>query len=80
MDHLYYFCLFCYAFMHVCLLMPCGNLLRKGWLSFMMSNSDVVTIPLVYRFLIFALFLTFKISMLWITSVCRERSGSLLSD
>ena len=22
--------LFCYAFMHVCLLMPCGNLLGKG--------------------------------------------------
>ena len=23
--------LFCYAFMYVCLLMPCGHLLRKGW-------------------------------------------------
>ena len=23
--------LFCYAFMHVCLLMPCGHLLGKGW-------------------------------------------------
>ena len=23
--------LFCYAFMHVCLLMPCGNLLGKRW-------------------------------------------------
>ena len=23
--------LFCYAFMHVCLLMPCGPLLGKGW-------------------------------------------------
>ena len=22
---------FCYAFMHVCLLMPCGHLLEKGW-------------------------------------------------
>ena len=22
---------FCYAFMRVCLLMPCGHLLRKGW-------------------------------------------------
>ena len=32
---------FCYAFMHVCLLMPCGHMLRKGltsWLSFVMSN------------------------------------------
>ena len=24
--------LFCYAFMHVCLLMPCGHLLEKSWL------------------------------------------------
>ena len=24
--------LFCYAFMHICLLMPCGHLLGKGWL------------------------------------------------
>ena len=23
--------LFCYAFIHVCLLMPCGHLLGKGW-------------------------------------------------
>ena len=23
--------LFCYAFMHVCLLMPSGHLLGKGW-------------------------------------------------
>ena len=23
--------LFCYAFMYVCLLMPCGHLLGKGW-------------------------------------------------
>ena len=34
--------LFCYAFMHVCLLMPCGHLL-----SFVMYNCDVVTFPLV---------------------------------
>ena len=36
--------LFCYAFMHVCLLMPCGHLLGKGWhlVSFVMSNCDVV--------------------------------------
>ena len=54
---------FCYAFVCVCLLMPCGHLL--GWLSFVMSNCEVVTFPLVswvrcgawlYRFLIFALF------------------------
>ena len=56
--------------MHVCLLMPCGHLLEKGptsWLSFVMSDCDVFTFPLVswvrcaawlYQFLIFALFLT----------------------
>ena len=22
---------FCYAFVHICLLMPCGDLLGKGW-------------------------------------------------
>ena len=32
LDHLCYFCLiFCYAFMRVCLLMPCRHLLGKGW-------------------------------------------------
>ena len=41
--------LFCYAFTHVCLLMPCGHLMGKGltsWLSFVMSNCDVNS-PLV---------------------------------
>ena len=41
----------CYAFVHVCLLMPCGHFAGKGqtsWLSFVMSNCDVVTFPLVY--------------------------------
>ena len=61
--------LFCYTFMHVCLLMPCGHLLEKGWplgsrlwclimtlsLSHCYPGSGVV----LYRFLIFALFLTF---------------------
>ena len=49
MDHLCYFCLvFCHAFVRVCLLMPRGHL--KGltsWLSFVMSNCEVVTFPLV---------------------------------
>ena len=36
--------LLCYAFMHVCLLMPCG---LTSLLSFVMSNSDTVTLPLV---------------------------------
>ena len=37
---------FCYAFVRVCLLMPCGHLLGKGltsWLSFVVSNYEVVT-------------------------------------
>ena len=47
---------FCYCrscdvmllFTSVCLLMSCGRLLGKGsWLSFVMSNYDVVTFPLV---------------------------------
>ena len=38
--------LFCYVFMHVCMSMPCGHLLGK--LSFVMSNCDVVTFPLVF--------------------------------
>ena len=63
--------LFCYAFVRVCLLMalwsPAGKRLTS-WLSFLMSSCEVVTFPLVswvrcgaglYRFLIFALFLTF---------------------
>ena len=40
----------CYAFMRVCLLLPCGHLLGKGlnaWLSFVMSNCEFVTFPLV---------------------------------
>ena len=58
--------------MHVCLLMPCGHLLGNSWLSFVMSNCDVVTFQLVswvrcgallYRFLIFARFVTFKIKI-----------------
>ena len=46
MDHICYFCLF----MRVCLLVPCGHLLGKGltsWLSFVMSNCEVVTFPLI---------------------------------
>ena len=41
---------FCYAFVRVCLLTLCGYLLGKGltsWLSFVMSNCEVVTFPLV---------------------------------
>ena len=35
---------FCYAFVHLCLLIPCGHLLGKGltsWLSFVMFNCVV---------------------------------------
>ena len=63
------------CFMHVCLLMPCTHLLGKGlisWLSFVMSNSDVATFPLVswvrcgawlYWFLTCALSLTFSLTI-----------------
>ena len=51
MDHLCYFCLvFCKAFVCVCLYMPFDHLLGKGMaslLSFVMSNCEVVTFPLV---------------------------------
>ena len=43
--------LFCYAFIHVCLLVDAlWSHAGKGltsWLSFVMSNCDVVTFPLV---------------------------------
>ena len=71
MDHLCYFCLvlLCFhaRFFVDALWSPAGKGLTS-WLSFVMSNCDVVTFPLVflvsccawlYRFLIFALFLTF---------------------
>ena len=45
---------FCYAFVHVFSLMPCGHLLGKGltsWLSFVIviSNCEVVTFQSVAR-------------------------------
>ena len=66
----------CYVFVSVCLYVLCGHLLGKGlttsWLSFVVSNCEFVTFPLVswvrcgtslYRFLIFAPLLTlFKAS------------------
>ena len=68
MDHLSYFCLVLLGF-HARLFVnalwsPPGNRLTS-WLSFVMSNCDVVAFPLVflvrcgasmYRFLIFASF------------------------
>ena len=71
MDHLCYFCLVLLCF-HVRLFVdalwsPSGKGLTC-WLSIVISNCDVVTFPLVswvmcgarlYRYLIFALFLTF---------------------
>ena len=42
---------FCYAFVRVCLWMPCGHLLVKGWMTFwllfVISNCEVVTFQLV---------------------------------
>ena len=58
--------------MHVCLLWSSAGKGLTSWLSFVMSNCDVVTFPLVswvrcgawlyrlYRFLIFALFFTLE--------------------
>ena len=49
MDHLCYYCLVCYDFMHLfldALWSPAGKGLTS-WLSFEMSNCDVVTLPLV---------------------------------
>ena len=72
MDHLCYFCLVLLCF-HARLFVdalwsPAGKELTS-WLLFVMVNCDVVTFALVswvrcgawlYRFLIFALFLTLK--------------------
>ena len=64
---------FCYAFVRVWLLLSCGHLLVKraaSWLSFVASDCEVVTFPLVfwvrcctwlYRVLVFALFLTWRV-------------------
>ena len=41
---------FCYVFVHVCLLMPFESPAEKGptsWLSFVMSDCEVVIFPLV---------------------------------
>ena len=48
-DHYVISVLFCYAFMHVCLLMTCGHPLGRAnlWLLFVTYNCDVVTFPLV---------------------------------
>ena len=48
-DQCFVTVLFCYASMHICLLMPCGSHAGKGLtscLSFVMSNCDVVTFPI----------------------------------
>ena len=74
MDHLCYFCLVLLGF-HARLLIdalwsPAGKGLTS-WLSFVVPNFDIFTFPLVswvrcgallYRFLIFVLFLTLQLS------------------
>ena len=45
MDHLCYYCLVFVMFSRVCLLVPCGQLLGKDWLLFVMSNCVFVTFP-----------------------------------
>ena len=47
MDYLLFPSCFCYASVSVFLLMPCGHLLAS-WLSFVMSDCEVFTFPLVY--------------------------------
>ena len=70
MDHLCYFCLVLLGFNARPFVDALWSSAGKGltsWLSFVMSNCDVVTFPLVswvrcgallHRFLIFVLFLT----------------------
>ena len=68
-DQWGYFCLFCYAFIDVCLFMPCGHLLRQDWPLGSRLWCLIVTLSLshwypgsawLYWFLIFALFLTLR--------------------
>ena len=71
MDHLCYFCLVLLCFRVRLFIDALWSLAGQGltsWLSFVMSNCEVVTFPLVswvrcgaslYRFLIFAFILTF---------------------
>ena len=63
----FFLCCVCYAFVHVCLYVPCGHLLGKGWP--VVSYCEFVTFLLVswvrcgtwlYRILIFAPLLTLK--------------------
>ena len=47
---LFFLSRFCYAFVRVCLFVPCGHPAGKGlnsWLSFVVSNCEFVTFPLV---------------------------------
>ena len=84
MDHLCYFCLvllcFCVTMSIDALWSPAGKGLTS-WLSFVMSYCEFVIFPLVswvrcgawlYRFLIFALFLTFH-PPLYLCSFFRTR-------
>ena len=74
---IYAISVFCYAFLRVCLLIPCGHLLGKGWplgsrlwcLIVSLSLSQVVSWVRcghwLYWFLIFALLLTFTRLQTW---------------
>ena len=42
--------LFCYAFMYVCLLMPCGRLLGKGWPLVSRLGCLIVTLSLSHLY------------------------------
>ena len=80
MDHLCHFCLVLLGFRARLFIDALWSPAGKGltsWLSFVMSNCEVVTSPLVfwvrygallYRFLIFALLLTLNASYIIIMS------------
>ena len=89
MDHLWYFCLVLLCF-HAHLFVdalwsPAGKGLTS-WLSFAMSNCDVVTFPLVswvrcgawlYRLLILALFLPFTSLIINEQTICVQNNKIL---
>ena len=90
MDHSCYFCrvfvmLFC-APVYCCLVVTCWEGLTS-WLSFVVSNCEFVTFPLVpwvrcgtslYRFLIFALFFTY--AMLFFLCLMENRTLHILIE
>ena len=47
---MFFLSVFCFAFVRICLFVPCASPAVKGltsWLSFVMYNGEFVTFPLV---------------------------------